>query len=186
MCNQFIRFIFTLLVFSLCIAVTTELCAEESSDQESDSTKSVLEVGSPCPRLAVFDIYGERFDNADRIGKKFLLVNFFGTYCIPCIREFPEFIKLLELYENRVDLILVNVGQDSREDLKRFQLKHKIEKAIILRDRFSLMQNEFGVDNVPVTFLVDPGGVVIYSQYGTFPDEKPLKVLEPLIEARIR
>lgn len=160
----------------------TPLVAQEK-DASSDY-KQRLEINDVSPRLAMFDINNYRFDSAERLGSKYVLYSFFATYCEPCIREFKDFSKLLDAFPQNLDIILINVGQEGREELKRFQMKHQLENMILVRDRFNMIRDEFGVDDyVPVTFLVDPDGKIIYVQDGTFPDEKSFEIISPLLQS---
>ena len=155
---------------------------EDIPSGDTSGLSKVIELNSAAPRLALFDIHGQRFDSAERLGKRYVLYSLFTTYCDPCIREFTGFIRLLDTHPQALEVILIDVGQDSREALKQFQLSHRLDRMTLLRDRFGLIREEFGVDDrVPVTFLVDPSGKIIFIQKGTFPDEKPFEVINPLI-----
>lgn len=166
------------------IAGFSTALGEENQPAGRTGSTTLIEPGSAAPRIALFDIHGNRFDSAERLEERYLLYSFFATYCEPCIREFSGFKKLLDTHSQLLEVILIDVGQDSREELKKFQLTHHLDEMTLLRDRFSLMRKEFGVDNrVPVTFLVDPSGRIILIQKGTFPGEKPFDAINPLIQS---
>ncbi len=176
-----IRIVLLAVVFWASVACAQTV--EEAVPPPAAETPTPLEVGAESPRLAVFDIYGERFDSAEQLGKRFIIYNFFTTYCQPCIREFAGFRELARRFGDRLVVVLINTGQDERGVLKLFQRDHHMDAAVMVRDRFGLIRKEFGIgDLVPVTFLVDPEGKIVCVQLGAFPDGNPLDVLKALME----
>lgn len=95
---------------------------------------------------------------------KFVLVNFWATWCIPCRKEMPYLQELSEKHGEQ----LVVLGVNMREDIDRVQPfvdKMALTFPILLKPTDELLI-EHNVRGLPVSFVVDPDGAVIYRRAG--------------------
>lgn len=96
---------------------------------------------------------------------KWVLVNFWATWCPPCLDEIPD---LVELHENRKNnLVVLGVALDYRngEQVKDFADGLLVSYPIILGDR--KMSAQIGpVDGLPTTYLYNPQGKLVAHQLG--------------------
>src|SRR5690606_29211914 len=76
-----------------------------------DLTDSPL-LGRQAPDIAGETIHGEAFDLADQRGQ-WVLVNFFQTTCIPCVREHPELVEFSKNHAEEGDASVVSVVFES-------------------------------------------------------------------------
>ena len=144
-----------------------------------------LQPGNDAPKLVSFDVFGKIFNSRELLGKKLLLIDFFGTYCRPCIAEFPEVRELYKKFADHLEVVMVNKGREDREELKQFRYEYKLMDFWMLRDCYGIIGNPYGVDFVPVIILISKEGKVLYAQYGAFGEGKLLTTLMPIIEAEI-
>ena len=113
---------------------------------------------------------------------KNLFVNYWATWCNPCLAEMPYMVELYEKYKNEEDIKFLFL---SREDLKT--IKNYIPKdenlqklpiyKIITDDEF------FATSGIPTTFIIDSTGEVIVKDIGTafWNDESVFKFIDSLI-----
>ena len=88
---------------------------------------------------------------------KVLLLNFWATWCIPCVREMPDFQALLNAMEGENFAILgINV-MDSKSRVERFLKKKKIDLPIAL-DTKGVTYPKYNVRNFPTTLILDKEG----------------------------
>jgi thiol-disulfide isomerase/thioredoxin len=96
---------------------------------------------------------------------KWVLVNFWATWCPPCLEEIPD---LVELHENRKNnLVVLGVAMDYRsgEQVREFADSMLVSYPIILGDR--RMAAQVGpVDGLPTTYLYNPQGKLVARQLG--------------------
>ncbi len=103
------------------------------------------------------------FFNLANHKNKFVLVDFWGTWCVPCIKLIPMLRKLKKEYKN---LTLISVACEDKEPgaVKRIVEKYKMN-WINLYEPFKGNQNlikSFKIKSFPTTLLIDPNGMIIF------------------------
>src|SRR5690606_18079692 len=93
-----------------------------------------------------------------------LLVNFWGTWCKPCLEELPEFDQLYRRYRKH-GLTLVAIGTDAEpQPVEEFVQRRKLgAKVLIAGESYAL---EYNQAKFPFTFIVDPAGKIVASYSG--------------------
>lgn len=96
-------------------------------------------------------------------GKDKIVVHFWGTWCGPCITEFPEMIKYVNKFEDKsVKFFLIAVNDDVKAVEKFLMPFKKYEKNFsILLDNKSIHSQFFGTVRVPETYIFDKNGKII-------------------------
>ena len=132
------------------------------------------------PEAALETLDGEAVDLADYAGK-FLVVNFWATYCEPCTREWPDLDKLARRLEGRDDIVVLAISIDPKKPdiapyLERMTL---LDSPVqVLWDASNELPKEFGgglpgSEKIPNTFFVDRGGVIRHAYIDTRPWGRP-------------
>jgi thiol-disulfide isomerase/thioredoxin len=105
---------------------------------------------------------------------KVLVLNFWATWCGPCVAEFPELVALDAKYRDK-GVKLVGITADDAEDVQPkvipFIKKHQVKFDIIRQDTDDPeeMMNQITKDwngVIPVTFVYDKQGNLAYSRFG--------------------
>ncbi|SHN20649.1 Peroxiredoxin [Cyclobacterium lianum] len=102
------------------------------------------------------------------------LVNFWATWCGPCIVEYPEFIEIQRMYGDRdFEFVSVSLDNPEAEDkaLKFLRKKYSATTNYLVDtdDKYAIIdvvQNEWD-GSLPLTLLIEPGGKVYYKVPGT-------------------
>jgi len=89
---------------------------------------------------------------------KVLVVNFWGTWCLPCRRELPELEKLARAYEGRpVAMIGIALDSGTPQEIRAFLADYGVDYPIWIGD-METAGSRFGAVGFPFTILVDPAG----------------------------
>jgi peroxiredoxin len=92
---------------------------------------------------------------------KYLLLLFWGTWCVPCMGEIKHLQSLYGRLNKDTIAILGIAGRDTPEALRRFLNKEKIPWPLLLSDDRNKIVESFGILTYPTTLLVDPDGKII-------------------------
>ena len=119
----------------------------------------------PAPQFAVQDLAGQPVALADFAGK-FVIVNFWATWCEPCIREWPQLDRLAERFAERDDVVILAISMDSDPALLApFLERMSLDKTRVrvLWDPQQAVQKEFGTTQLPDTYFVDRAGQIVHA-----------------------
>lgn len=126
------------------------------------------EIGQPIPDFELETLGGGNLRLGQYQGQA-VIVNFWGTWCPPCVQEMP----LLEAVYSREQPGLMILGvneQDSPEDARRFIADNNINFPILI-DEGSLVAEQYLVRGFPTTFFVDSEGVLRAQHIGGVDEE---------------
>jgi cytochrome c biogenesis protein CcmG, thiol:disulfide interchange protein DsbE len=130
--------------------------AEESGTRAADSPL----LGKPAPEIIADTIDGERY-RASRDRGKWLVVNFFATWCVPCRQEHPDLIRFQERHAKTGDATIIGVIYgDTPEATKAFRDENGGDWPMLV-DPGGRISVAFGVRGVPESFLISPDGTVV-------------------------
>ena len=114
-------------------------------------------VGQPAP-----EIEGPALDGSivrlSGLRGRYVVVNFFATWCVPCVREHPELRRFTERHHPDEATVLAVVYDDQPEEVARF-FRERGGSWPVVDDAGSKV--DYGVRGVPESFLVDPDGLVL-------------------------
>ncbi|MCA9129626.1 MAG: TlpA family protein disulfide reductase [Planctomycetales bacterium] len=141
-------------------------------------------IGERLPRIDLQPLlYATQVSNESLAGKVTLL-HFWGTWCPPCIKEFPEFAELYEKYANNPEVTIISVScsagpeyefdklqAETSQFLSKFpgEIPTYADSAAMTRQQLTLvMGGSFGV---PTTILVDRDGTIAEALIGSLPGD---------------
>lgn len=127
------------------------------------------------PDFSFTTINGKTLSIGDLKGK-IVLVNFWATWCLPCLTEFPGMLDLINSYNGKV--ILLAISSDYKaEDIKRFtaMLSPKAKKIlksdsvlITLDSKRAITHDIFLTERYPETIIVSPEGKMVQKIVGAY------------------
>lgn len=110
------------------------------------------------------DIQGQQHTLSDYSGKV-VLVNFWASWCPPCIHEMPELKKLKKYFADQsFEILAINVGE-KKYKVRKFAKVIKLDLPVLL-DTTSDTFNNWGVKTLPTSFLIDGNGNIRYRVLG--------------------
>lgn len=139
--------------------------------------------------------YGELCKIVKQFKGKVVVVDFWAPTCVPCVREFPKFVKMQEKYAAEgfaavsVDVAMTaeEVGNPQVHDkVKAFLLKQKATSTnLILEEKPEVWQKKLDTDGVPCVFVFDREGKIA-QKYGDGVDYAEIeKVVVKLLSSNV-
>lgn len=117
-------------------------------------------LGRPAPEVIGKGLEGETIRLSQYRGR-YVLLNFFATWCVPCLREHDDLIRFQNLHAPAKDAtVLAVIFDDEPDNVRRFFAERGGDWPVIADDR-GKVSLDFGVRGPPESFLIDPNGVVI-------------------------
>lgn len=137
-----------------------------------------------APAFSLMNMDEERLNFSDLEGKVVLL-NFWATWCPPCIREMPS-MERLHQQVGADDFKVIAINQmEEPDDVFAFTGQLEIDPTFeILFDRTSKVSQEYAVRGLPTTYLIDKKGNIRYRAVGgrLFNHPEVVKIIQQLIE----
>lgn len=120
------------------------------------SVKQIFGVEIKAPDLRITTLEGEQFTIKELSGQNQLLViNFWGTWCRPCIEEIPYFEKVHRAYQNKGIAIVGVATKDSLSVVRKFIAQRGITYKIALDDQDKITTAFGGMRVLPTTIFID-------------------------------
>lgn len=119
-----------------------------------------VEEGDTAPSFTLPDIQaGKPAISLEALRGKTVYVDFWASWCAPCLRSMPLINELYGKYRDQdFEVIAINVD-DPIEDGQDFLLDNPLD-YLIAADTDNTVLNEFGVTGMPTSFLIDKDGTV--------------------------
>ena len=112
----------------------------------------------PVSAKAFTDPDGGEHRLADYKGK-YILLNFWATWCAPCRKEMPSLDNLQETYGGRsFEVVTVATGRNTLPGIKKFFQKAGVTHLPILLDPTQALARDMGVLGLPISVILDPSG----------------------------
>ena len=152
---------------AVAVAVPLFLLVVILANGEPAATRAVKSplVGKPAPPIEGTTVDGTQATLADLQGK-WVVVNFFATWCVPCRQEHPELIRFAQSHEATGDAAVLGViYSDDAQAVREFRDKEGGGWAM-LADPKGRTALDYGVAGVPESFLISPDGLVVAKLLG--------------------
>ena len=151
-----------LLYTALCLTANGALAADTAALEalrEGDMRKLMFhETAAEVPGTVFTDAEGGEHRLADWQGK-YVLLNFWATWCAPCRKEMPMLDALqTEFGGDAFEVVTVATGRNSVPGIRRFFEEIGVEALPILLDPKQELAREMAVLGLPITVLIDPEG----------------------------
>ncbi len=140
---------------------------------------SGLYAGQRAPDFTLLSIDGDKFKLSERLEKGPVLIDFWATWCKPCLQAMPHLDRITGLYAER-GLQVASISIDnprSRSKVKPF-IRCSGYSFEVLLDGDMEARRLFGGTNIPLTLLISGSGEVVYQRLGYVPGDENTLIQE--------
>jgi len=139
----------------------------------------------PAPRQAIFnfsfmDTKNKRINFQSYRGRVVIL-NFWATWCPPCMAELPTLGKLANCYAGQSDVSIVCVSDES---LRTISSNHKVaeSRAPVYSLNGQQIPQAYATEAIPATFVIDTNGMIVFEHVGSanWADPSVVKFIDSL------
>ena len=167
--------------------VTTESESENHTESESES-KSETEINVPEGNAVGYLCYGldvplidcstDSFNVTENRGK-ITVINFWGTWCTPCVNELPHFDEIAAQYKDTVTVVALHsdyASETAADFIAQKHPDHTLLFGVDIGDAYYSMLG--GRGTYPLTLVVDESGIVVHKQVGAMSYEQLKTVID--------
>jgi thiol-disulfide isomerase/thioredoxin len=138
--------------------------------------------GSPRPEFSLPDIHGRPRFVSEWDGKV-ILVNFWATWCLPCLKEIPELLALQEEY-GELGLQVIGIALQKPEDVTDFVAEHQMTYPVMAGEADVIVIAEsYGnrAGALPYSAIIDRHGDIAFTKAGSITKDEVENLLLDLL-----
>lgn len=125
-------------------------------------------VGKPAPTFTLNGLDGKPIDLSAHIGKNVIVLDFWATWCGPCVRSMPVLVEVTDSFKDKgVIFIAVNLGEEP-DSIKAFFQELKLSPTVAL-DADRVAAEKYRVDPIPQSVIIGKSGNVEAVHIGVLP-----------------
>jgi len=137
-----------------------------------------LRVGDMAPEIQVkewLNAPGGKALSLAALKKNIVVVEFWATWCPPCLKSIPHLVKMNGKYTSK-GVVILGITDEKRGTVQKFATDMHMDYPVGLG---SHSLETYGVEGIPHAFIVAPGGKIVWSGH-------PMMGLEKALEATLR
>ena len=161
--RSFIRLKDGLLGLLIIVALTLLILRVQRPSPENPQPKAnqfKSQEGYMAPRFSLRNLKGNMEGLDDHLGKV-IVVNFWATWCVPCVKEMSSFENLYRRYRSQgLTLLAVSLDKGDSTKVQEFVDKHKLSFPILL-DTKGVAEKLYPSFSIPFTYVIDKQGRVV-------------------------
>jgi thiol-disulfide isomerase/thioredoxin len=121
---------------------------------------STIETDRPIEIIRLKDLHGQPI-NLEKYKGKTIFINFWATWCKPCIQEMPSIEKAKNIFQNN-EVIFLMASSESTEEIGTFRNTHNYDFNYVRIEN----SEDLEIQTLPTTFIFNAEGKLVFSESG--------------------
>jgi thiol-disulfide isomerase/thioredoxin len=156
--------ILTLAMLSVSVPVPFASAQGPASSGQAPPLVQFFQDPKPLTDFDAPTIEGPQLRTVDLRGKV-VLVNFWATWCPPCVTEVPDLVRLQAKYAGRLVIVGISEDHGAVDIVKTFATARKVNYPLVMNTR-ALSASFPGLVGLPTTFVIDQQGRIVQKHVG--------------------
>lgn len=161
-------------VLALVVACGGEQAGSAGPNSASDAKGSTAGAGATASDFTARDIDGKTVKLSTYLGKQAILLNFWQTWCEPCVAEFPHLRRMYEANKDK-GFVLFGVAMDGPEtvaNVPAFAKRNQLNFTVLLDEDSHVAQMYNPKKSAPLSVLIDKTGKIVMIREGYNPGDE--------------
>lgn len=141
--------------------------ALKAQQEAEEKAQKVQAAGQVAPDFTLTDINGQKLSLSDFKGK-YVLLDFWGSWCIWCIKGFPQMKEYYNKYKGKYEILGIDCN-DTQEKWKEAVAKYELPWKHVYNDKDSKVLSDYAIQGFPTKILVGPDGKIVKTIVGEDP-----------------
>ena len=148
---------------------------------EIDSVKTTEELPDADFNLSVKTLESKLVNMHDYRGKVIFL-NFWATWCMPCVAELPSINKLYNQFKND-NIVFLLISNETSEKVKSYKQRKKYDVPFYIIDSDGKIPQQYFSRSIPTTFIINKEGKIIKATKGAedWDDDEFVEVIKKML-----
>lgn len=144
---------------SLLLTLALTIMLVSCSGGKTENNKNEKTIVESEYIFTAYDTKGTKRSTDEWIGKKGVIINFWGTWCPPCRMEIPDLVKLYGEYKTKNIEIIGVALNDKPYQVEKFANSNGMDWVMLIGD--VEIAKKFEISSVPTTIFIDKDGKVM-------------------------
>lgn len=150
-----------------------------------------MKTNEPAPDFELIDLNGKKVSLKSLRGKTVIL-DFWATWCQPCVASFPGMQKAVDYYKNDTSVVFMFIhtmekNDDVLEEVRRFMKykKYRFDVYMDLKDKAtkqSPVVTSYKVRGIPAKFVIDANGIIRFKNSGYVSEDEAIPEIRTMVE----
>ena len=168
-----------LIIVAITIAGSSGYALQRYLNQPQIQTQSNPAIGFQRPEFAAMDLNGQ-FRNIKEWDGKLIFLNFWATWCPPCLKEIPEFIELQKAYGDQ-GFQIIGIAIDDEDKVREYVEKVGMNyPSLVVQDEGVMLAKRYGngIGALPYTVIINRDGEISHTIRGELSKIRAKELME--------